>query len=82
MHWLRAAVLLLTVLQAAALEHTGSIRTDAAQADRVVELPGAKAEDLTFDLFSGYAHHGANVAIQCLHNCYGAQFAPHVDTVP
>ena len=37
-------------------------RTDAAQADRVVELPGARAEDLTFDLYSGSAF-----AMQTLH---------------
>ena len=58
MHWLRTALLVLTALHAgvhAADEPSNSYRTDAAQADRVVELPGARAEDLTFDLFSGCA---------------------------
>ncbi len=57
MHRLKAALLLLTSLSVAvhAASEPGKLhRTDAAQADRVVELPGARAEDLTFDLYSGW----------------------------
>ena len=55
MYQLRAALLLLAITFAhgVAVEPQQALRTDAAQADRVVELPGAKAEDLSFDLFSG-----------------------------
>ncbi len=55
MYQLRAALLLLVITFAhgVAVEPKQALRTDAAQADRVVELPGAKAEDLSFDLFAG-----------------------------
>ena len=65
-------MLLLTSLYVAAhaANEPGKLhRTDAAQADRVVELPGARAEDLTFDLYSGSAF-----AMQTLH----ARSAIHV----
>ena len=50
-----AVILLLwiTCAHGLAAEPRQALRTDAAQADRVVELPGAKAEDLDFGLFAG-----------------------------